>query len=194
MDETKVSALSPDQIKSFLDSDPEGQKLVQSLTDARVTKGIETWRQNNLDKLLTERVEQEISKRYPAETEEQKRLRALEQELAKEREARVRESLRVRALSEATTKGLPTEIVDHFLGTDEETTLANVGKLESVWKAALQRAVEERFAAGGRQPVRTSPDDRQTTFTEEQSARMSPEERRQKWPEIMKAMADGRVK
>lgn len=196
MDETKlpVDKLTVDQVKTFLDTDPEGQKLSQSLTDARVTKGIETWRANNLDKLLSERVEQEISKRYPAETEEQKRLRAVEEKLAASEQARIRAELRARALSEVTTKGLPVTLVDHFVGADEDTTLANLAKLESEWNAALQAAVEKRFADGGRQPVKTSPDDRKTTFTQDEIARMSKEERAKRWPEIQKAMQEGRVK
>lgn len=196
MDETKITVdkLTVDQVKTFLDTDPEGQKLSQSLTDARVTKGIETWRANNLDKLLSERVEQEISKRYPAETEEQKRLRAVEEKLAASEQARIRAELRARALSEVQTKGLPATLVDHFVGTDEDTTLANLAKLESEWNAALQAAVEKRFADGGRQPVKTSPDDRKTGFTAEEIKRMSHAERMKNMPAIDKALAEGRVK
>ncbi len=191
-DEAKLTV---DQIKSFLDTDPEGQKLAQSYTDAKVTKGIETWRQNNLDRLLTERVEQEISKRYPAETEEQKRLRALEQELAAEKQTRIKAELRSRALSEAQKKGLPTDLVDHFVGGDEDQTLANLGKLESVWSAAIQRAIDDRFAEGGRSPTVTrTTDARPPTFTQEQIARMSPEEYRRNKPAIMEAMTAGRIK
>jgi len=183
-----------DQVKSFLDSDPEGQKFIQSVTDAKVTQGIKTWQTNNLENLLTQRLEQEISKRYPAETEEQKRLRALEQELANEKQTRIRAELHSRAVTEATKKGLPTGILDHFIGADEDQTAQNIAKLEAVWKSEVQREVEARFAAGGRAPVVTRPDDQQRTFTREGIARMSQEEHNRLWPEISKALAEGRVK
>jgi NH3-dependent NAD+ synthetase len=55
-------------IKDFLENSEDGKKLLQSLSDNRVTRGIDTWKQNNLDKL----VEEEIGKRFPPETEEKK--------------------------------------------------------------------------------------------------------------------------
>ena len=186
--------LTVEQVKAFLDSDPEGQKLTQSMTDAKVTKGIETWRQNNLDKLLTERVEQEITKRYPAETEEQKRLRVLEDKLAASEQARNREALRVVAREQATAKGIPPSLVDHFLGQDENQTAENLAKLESELAAYKQRTVEELYRSLGRQPITTTAADQQTTFTTEQITRMSPQERDAQWGAISKAMAEGRVK
>jgi len=181
------------EVQTYLESDEGGKKWLQSVVDSKVTQGIKTWQDNNLAKLLADHAEKEISKRYPAETDEQKRLKALEQELASEKAARIREALRNKALSEANTKGLPTDLVDHFVGTDEETTLANLAKLEATWKAQLERTVEERFKAGGRTPAKpqTEPPG---TFTREQIEKMTHAERVAKWPEISKALADGRVK
>lgn len=181
-----------EQVKAFLETD-EGGKYLQSVTDAKVTQGIKTWRDNNLEKMVTERVEKEIKDRYPTETEEQKRLKALEQELAAEKQARVRESLRNKALSEANTKGLPSDLVDHFVGPDEEATLANLAKLEATWKAHLERTVEERFKASGRTPPKPQADP-PGTYTAEQIKNMSHEERVKNWDSISKALAEGRVK
>ena len=186
--------LTIDQIKSFLDTDPEGQKFIQSVTDAKVTKGIETWRQNNLDKLLSERVEQEITKRYPAESEEQKQLRAIRAELEQEKQTRIRAELRARAIAEATTKGIPTDIVDYFVGADEEQTAQNIAKLDTVWRSHLQKAVESRFADGGRAPVVTKPDGQGASFTREQIDAMPQDEKIRRWGEISKALAEGRVR
>jgi hypothetical protein len=190
-DEAKLNV---DQIKSFLDTDPEGQKLAQSYTDAKVTKGIETWQQNNLDKLLTERVEQEITKRYPAESEEQRQLRAIRAELEQEKQTRIRAELRARAVEEVNTKGLPSELVGYFVGTDEEQTAQNIAKLDAVWKSHLQKAVEARFADGGRAPVVTKPDGQGASFTREQIAAMPQDEQIRRWGEISKALAEGRVR
>ena len=62
----------------------EGQKLIQPKLDKYFNKGLETWKQNNLEKLIDE----EIAKRYPEETPEMRRIKELEQKLAeKERES-----------------------------------------------------------------------------------------------------------
>ncbi len=181
------------EVQTFLESDEAGKKWLQSVTDSKVTQGIKTWQDNNLTKLLKDHADAEIAKRYPAETDEQKRLKTLEQELAQEKQARIRESLRNKALSEATTKGLPTDLVDHFVGADEPTTLANLAKLEAAWKATLEKSVEDRFKAGGRTPPKPNAQP-QPEWTSEQIARMSPADRQAKWPEIEKAMQEGRVK
>ena len=56
-----------DQLESYLDSE-EGKKLLQPRLDKYFTKGLETWKANNLKK----EVEAEINKRFPPETEEAK--------------------------------------------------------------------------------------------------------------------------
>lgn len=55
----------------------KGNKSLQKIMDARVTRGIETWQKNNLDKLYQER----YAKEHPDETPEQKRIAALEIEV-----------------------------------------------------------------------------------------------------------------
>lgn len=181
------------EVQAFLESDEAGKKWLQSVTDSKVTQAIKTWQDNNLAKLLKDHADAEIAKRYPAETDEQKRLKTLEQELANEKQARIRESLRNKALTLATQKALPADLIDYFVGQDEDSTVANLTKLESTLQSHLEKAVEERFRSSGRTPPKpnTQP---QPEWTSEQIARMSPAERQAKWPEIEKAMQEGRVK
>lgn len=134
-------------VKAFLETE-EGKKLLQPRLDQYFTKGLETWKQNNLQKLIDE----EISRRYPQETEEQKLLKKLQADLEAEKQARVREALRNKAITIATEKGLPVALIDHFLGQDEETTLANIQKLETAFQEHVKAAVEARFKEYGRTP------------------------------------------
>lgn len=147
----KKNQLTPDGVKQYLETD-EGKKVIQPVLDKYHAKSLESWKENNLEKMVGERVEQEIKNRYPEETEEQKRLKKLEAELDSERKARSYEALKSKAVSEATQKGLPIDIVDHFVGNDEDSTRANLEKLEKVWQGQLQQAVEGKFKDIGRDP------------------------------------------
>lgn len=142
--------LTPEGVNAFLDT-PEGKKLLQPKLDQHFTKGLETWKEKTLPGLI----EEEIKKKFPDETEEQKRLRKLEEELEKERQARVKSELLNKATTLATQKGLPVDLVAYFVGQDEETTVANIGNFETVFQKHLQAAVEAKFKENGRAPVNT---------------------------------------
>ena len=52
----------------------EGQRFIQPDLDRYFTKGLESWKEKNLEKI----VDEEISKRNPEQSDEQKRISALE--------------------------------------------------------------------------------------------------------------------
>lgn len=139
--------LTPEGVAAFLDT-ADGKKILQPRLDAYFTKGLETWKEKTLPTLLDD----EIKKKFPGETEEQKRLRKLEEELAKERQARVKSELVNKATTLATQKGLPVEIVSYFVGQDEEATTNNLTALENIWQQNLEKAVEAKFKESGRTP------------------------------------------
>lgn len=145
-------AVSLDLIQSFVSESEEGKRWLQSLTDSRVTDAIKTYETNTLPK----RLDEEISKRFPAETEDQKKLRELQQQIESITNEKTRESNKNKALSIATEKGLPTSLVDYFIGADEETTIKNLGALEESFTAAVKAGVDaevqRRFGEGGRNP------------------------------------------
>lgn len=133
-----------EDVEGFLETD-EGRKLLQPRLDQYFTKGLNTWKEKNLEKLVEERVKE----LYPEETEEQKRIRALEKKIEEaERRERQKELLN-KAILAATEKGLPTDMVQFFVSEDEETTLSNLNMFEEKYKAAVQKAVDEKFKANG---------------------------------------------
>ena len=135
-------------VKDFLEKDEAGKKYLQSVTDSAVTKGITTFKDKTLPTLL----EEEIKKKFPGETEDQKKLRQLEEKLAKAEADRKRESLINKALSYANEKKLPTGFIDRFIDEDEDKTLANVQKFENLFNEAIKTGVEAKFKENGRQP------------------------------------------
>jgi len=150
--QTLVAALmTPDGVRGWLESADEGKKLAQSLTDKRVTDAVETYRQKTLPGL----VQAEVVKLNPPKSEPERRIEAIEQELVNEKAARAREALKTRALGYIGQKALPAELstlVDHLIGHDEETTDANLRRLEEAFAGALGKAVDARFKTDGTKP------------------------------------------
>ncbi|HEX2866541.1 MAG TPA: DUF4355 domain-containing protein [Ignavibacteriales bacterium] len=135
-----------DSVKDFLEKDDAGKKHLQSLTDAAVTKGINTFKEKTMPSLL----EEEIKRKFPAETEEQKQLRQLKESQDRLAADYKREKLLNKALSVATEKKLPLKLIERFLGDDEETTLKNLELLETEYNSAITTEVESKFKENGR--------------------------------------------
>ncbi|KIN27918.1 DUF4355 domain-containing protein [Bacillus subtilis] len=140
----ELSAVSADKVKGFLETE-EGKRLMQPRLDSYFTKGLETWKSNNLESLI----EEELQKRDPSKTPEQIELEKLRSEIERERAARNREALVNKALNVADEKQLPKGVIDYFIGEDEETTLANLSKFEETFNAAVQNAVDIKFKESG---------------------------------------------
>ena len=132
-------------VNEFLDSQ-EGAKLIQPRLDVNFTKGLQTWKDNHLQGLIDEAV----VKANPQETPEQKRIRELEQKVQEAERARAREQLTNVATKHATEKGLPVELVDFFLGEDEQSTLTNLNVLDKHYQSVIQKQVDDRFKGNGR--------------------------------------------
>lgn len=140
--------VTTDRVMDFITNTEDGKKLMQKEKDSHFTKSLETWKTNNLNKL----VEDEIVKKFPAETEAEKKIRQLQADFESEKKGRLKSDLKGKAIKALTEKGIPLDFADHFIGEDDETTTANLAKLESIWTPALTKAVEAKFAAGGRDP------------------------------------------
>lgn len=142
----ELSAVSADKVKGFLETE-EGKKLLQPRLDQHFTKGLATWKDNNLEKI----VEEEVSKRNPSKTPEQLEIEKLRKDMESERNARNREKLVNTALKVADKKTLPKDVIDFFIGENEESTIENLGKLEESFNAAVQAAVDAKFKESGRE-------------------------------------------
>ena len=74
--------VTPDRVKDFLDSGRWEEGSCNHDLTSTSQKGLETWKNNNLEKLVADKVQE----KYPAETEQEKRIKALEQKLGTGRE------------------------------------------------------------------------------------------------------------
>ncbi|MBU7185648.1 DUF4355 domain-containing protein [Staphylococcus aureus] len=140
-----LKTVSVDDVKGFLDTE-EGKRFIQPELDRYHSKGLESWKEKNLEDLI----EQEVRKRNPEQSEEQKRISALEQELEKRDAAAKREKLRSNALGKAQELNLPTSLVDRFLGDSDEDTEQNLKALKETFDKYVQKGVESKFKSSGR--------------------------------------------
>ncbi|MFJ7680341.1 DUF4355 domain-containing protein [Peribacillus sp. NPDC097198] len=136
--------LTSDGVNSYLESE-EGKKLLQPKLDSHFHKGLETWKANNLEKLISE----EISNRNPSETPDQKRIRELEEKIAKSDAEILRKDLRATATDYLSEKKLPNFFVEQLLGNDEESTKANLTKFEEVWGSQIKSVRDEILKENG---------------------------------------------
>jgi hypothetical protein len=143
--------ITPDGVKTFIDSD-DGQKLIQPKLDQYFTKGLETWKTNNLQKIVDEQVDKIVTQKYPKETEEQKRLHRLETDLAAETGKRKKAEILMEAISYATARGLPVEMVKHCVKDDIDSTKAALLEYEQVAAAIKKNSVDAIFKQNGRIP------------------------------------------
>jgi hypothetical protein len=143
-----LKTLTPESVKDYLEKDETGKKYLQSLNDAAVTKGITTFKEKTMPGLI----EDAIKIKFPAETEEQKRLRLQDEKIAALETANKKKDLLNKAISIATEKKLPLKLVERFVGEDEESTSNNIALLETEFNNTLKVLVDEKFKAGGREP------------------------------------------
>ncbi len=136
-----------DRVQAFLETD-EGKRLMQPRLDSYFAKGLETWKTNNLQKLVDEKV----LEKYPAETEQEKRIKALEQKLAQEENARKRQEIEKKALLLLSENNLPADLVDYISASDDNELNAKFQNLKSALDKWMGQQNEEKFRNAGRNP------------------------------------------
>ena len=141
--------LTLEELKNIIDTNEGFKSWLSSEKDRHFSTSLNTWKENN----LTKEVEKEISKRYPAENEEQKKLRDLELKLqAMEKESRLKE-VKTNAMKVINDRKLDSEILDFVITENEETTLSNIDKIESLIEKLATQRLEEKYKNANTTPT-----------------------------------------
>jgi len=141
-----VSGLNPvttDRVKSLVNEDSNLKSWFDSERDKHLSKGIETFKTNNLDNLVSAKVKE----LYPDADPKDLKYKELEDKFNNAEKARLKETLTNSALKTAQEKKLPTDLIDYFVGSDAETTTKNLEKLIATM-AAHDEAIKLEFAKG----------------------------------------------
>lgn len=139
--------VTPDRVKDFLDSD-DGKKFLQPRLDQYFAKGLETWKNNNLEKLVADKIQE----KYPAETEQEKRIKALEQKLAQEENARKRQEMEKKAIRLLTENKYPVDLVDFIHASDDNELEAKFQSLKATLEGWAKEVVDGKYKEAGRSP------------------------------------------
>lgn len=105
--------VNDDSVKDYLATE-NGKQILQPINDSYFSKGLETWKNNNLDKLVNEK----IKLLNPEQDERDIAINDLRAELEEMKATANREKMLNYATKIATEKGLPVNLVSYFVGAD----------------------------------------------------------------------------
>lgn len=137
--------------KGLTNTNAEYKSFMDSEKDKHSTKGLETWKSNNLDALVSAKVKELHPDADPRDTA----MNTLKAELAQMKADGQHKELTIKASKLMQEKKLPLELLDLLIGADETITISNLTALEKVFKTHVEVLVAERLKGGYVPPVGT---------------------------------------
>lgn len=134
--------VTQDRVSNFLSTD-DGKRFLQPTLDQYHSKSLKSYLDNNLDKLYKER----YAKEHPNADPKDQAIAEMKAELERFKADGLRKERVNSALKFAQEKNLPTDLVDFFIGNDDESTTANLEKFMTII-AARDEAIKLEFAKG----------------------------------------------
>ena len=172
-----LNKVNVEGIEKYVTEDEEGKKWFDSVKDKHFNKALETWKSNNLTKLIDD----EVKKKFPSKDEKDIEVENLKVEIEKMKQEKLHEALTSKAIKIASDKSLPLNLVDFFIAQDEEATVNNLKVLEESFNKEVQKAVEKRLKNEGYNPPK---DTSGNTLTLETIKNMSQAEINQNWDKV----------
>lgn len=125
----------------FIKTNETISKYVKSAQDSHFDKGIETWKQNNLQKL----VDAEVMKRNPQKTEEQLKLEKLEAEMNQIKLDKAKAENLAKFKDELVKKNIPLELASLLISEDADVTKANLDIFEGSMSTYVAKKLDEKL-------------------------------------------------
>lgn len=135
-----VNEITLEDFKKAIADNKEIRGYYTSEKDRAVTKGIETFKSNNLQKLIDEELKKKSNEGLSEEAIQLKELQAKFEALEKEKTISELKGKYTKLLSE---KGLSTELVDFVFNEDEEIFNSNVDKINSIIENSINSKTNE---------------------------------------------------
>lgn len=135
-----VNEITLEDFKKAIADNKEIRGYYTSEKDRAVTKGIETFKSNNLQKLIDEELKKKSNEGLSEEAIQLKELQAKFEALEKEKTISELKGKYTKLLSE---KGLSTELVDFVFNEDEEIFNSNVDKINSIIENSINAKTNE---------------------------------------------------
>lgn len=144
MEENQQVTFGVEDFKKFMETE-EGRKILNPMFDSKVSKAIETWKANNLEKEL----QNELVKQGFVQTEEQKQMLALKQEIENIKKEKTLAELNTLKLSELSSNGLPAEFGKFVTGDSEELIRSSIAEMKSLFESTVSEQVKRKLANTG---------------------------------------------
>lgn len=135
-----VNEITLEDFKKAIADNKEIRGYYTSEKDRAVTKGIETFKSNNLQKLIDEELKKKSNEGLSEEAIQLKELQAKFEALEKEK---TRSELKGKYTKSLSEKGLSTELVDFVFNEDEEIFNSNVDKINSIIENSINAKTNE---------------------------------------------------
>ncbi|CCJ09661.1 hypothetical protein BN19_007 [Streptococcus phage SP-QS1] len=159
--------LTKDAVSSYLQTD-EGLGIVAPMIDQSVSKGINAWKEKNLENIVQER----LSELNPAETPEQKQLKQLQAQMAAVQKDKQMLEMRGVAQEALSKVGLPASLAGYVLSDNPEATKHKVAELDIEIQNIVSGIVDQKVSniAAKAQPTNT---DTMATSTGTQATKLT---------------------
>lgn len=135
-----VNEITLEDFKKAIADNKEIRGYYASEKDRAVSKGIETFKSNNLQKLIDEELKKKSNEGLSEEAIQLKELQAKFEALEKEKTISELKGKYTKSLLE---KGLSTELVDFVFNEDEEIFNSNVDKINSILQNSINSKTNE---------------------------------------------------
>lgn len=135
-----TSGLTLDAFKGK-ENEPDFKSYLDSIKDTHFTKALDTWKMNNLNKL----VEAELIKRNPQKTPEQLQIEELSNKFSESEKQRKLSDQKSMIKGDEVYKGIDSRIIDLLVNEDEEITKTNLAIYLDGNKPFIQAEIEKRL-------------------------------------------------
>lgn len=135
-----VEKITLEDFKKVITENKEIKGYYTSEKDRAVSKGIETFKSNNLQKLIDEELKKKSNEGLSEEAIQLKELQAKFEALEKEKIISELKGKYTKSLAE---KGLSTELVNFVFNEDEEVFNSNVDKINSILQSSINAKTKE---------------------------------------------------
>ena len=143
---TNLETLSVDDFKNMLANNKEIKGYYTSSIDSAISKAIDSHDKKFMAEKLPSLVETEIKKRSnEGKSETEIQLQEMKEQLEKMKAEKLKADMSAKYTKVLSEKGLSTELIDFVLGADDETTTANIDKINSIIGNVANSRVKEKI-------------------------------------------------
>lgn len=140
--EFDVSKVTLEDFKNLLANNKEVKGYYTSTLDTKVSKGINTFKENSLPSIIEEELKKANNKDKTPEQIALEELQAKFNTLEKEKARAELSNKYTKYLGE---KGLSSDLIDFVINDDEQVIESNISKLEKILQGSVETKVKERI-------------------------------------------------